>query len=167
MTKQKSDRENTSGKIRIEGDIIFWDYQDRNLLQLDSNNIIAIGEYSNSDGPYLDDWFLTFVTKDGQWQSIPWYADNINELTHFLSNKFNQDLNSTFLANSTQWKSIIRYPSHLKNRPLFTLTPSDTYKAPKTFLDKILSSVGLGNFDTTQGIVLTEDVKSELANASR
>jgi len=167
MTKEKSDKESTSGKIRIDGDIIFWDYQDRNLLQLDSNNIIAIGEYTNSNGPYFDDWFLTFVTKDGQWQSIPWNADNMNELTQYLSNKFHQDLNSTNLANSTEWNSIIRYPSYLKDKPLFTLTPSDTYKAPKAFLDKIISTVGFGNFDTTQHIALTEDVKNEIANASR
>ena len=167
MTKEKSDKESTSGKIRIEGDVIFWDYEDRNLLQLDTNNIIAIGEYTNSDGPYFNDWFLTFVTKDGQWQSIPWYADNINELTQYLSNKFHQDLNSTYLTNSTEWKSVIRYPLHLKDKPLFTLTPSDTYKVPKSFLGKILSSVGFGNFDTNQNISLTEDVKNELANACR
>ena len=160
-------KQNSSGIVRLQGDKVFWDYDNKNILQIDIKDIVVIGEYTNSDGPYLDDWFLTFVTKDGQWQSIPWYADNIDELTQYLSDKFHQDLNETYLANSTEWKSIVRYPTHLKEKTLFTLTPCATYKEPKTFLDKILSSVGFGNLDTTQNITLTEEVKNELTNANR
>ena len=159
-------KENSSGIVRVQDDKVFWDYDNKNILQIDINNIVVIGEYTNSDGPYLDDWFLSFVTKDGQWQSIPWYANKIDELTQYLSNKFQQDLTGTYLAGSTEWKSIIRYPVHLKERALFTLTPSDIYREPKTFLDKILSSVGFSNFDTTQNITLTEEVQNELANVS-
>jgi hypothetical protein len=105
------------------------------------------------------------LTKYGRAQL--WYAENIDELTEYLSNKFNLDLSVTFLANSTGWKSIVRYPAHLKEKVLFTLTASATCKEPKNFLDKILSSLGFGNFDTTQNIALTGEVKNELANASR
>jgi hypothetical protein len=154
-------KNNSFGKVRLQGDQVFWDYDNKTIFQIDMNDIVIIGEYTNSDGPYLDDWFLTFVTKDGQWQSIPWYADNIEELTQYLSNKFHQDLNVTYLANSTEWKSIVRYPTHLKEKTLFTLTASATYKMPKTFLDKILSSVGFGNFNTIQNIALTEELKTK------
>ena len=67
--------------VRLQGERVFWDYDNKNIFQIDINDIVVIGEYTNSDGPYFDDWFITFVTKDGQWQSIPWYADNIDELT--------------------------------------------------------------------------------------
>jgi hypothetical protein len=160
-------KENSSGIVRLQGDMVFWDYDNKNILQLNVSDIVVIGEYTNSDGPYFDDWFITFVTKDGQWQSIPWYADNIDELTQYLSNKFQQDLNVTYLAGSTKWESIIRYPMHLKGKTLFSLVPSPTYNEPKTFLDKILSSVGFGNFDTAKKITLTEEVQNELTNASR
>ena len=167
MAKEETEKKSTSGKVRIEDNIIYWDYENENLLQININEIVVIGEYTNSDGPYFDDWFLTFVSKDGQWQSIPRYAANIDNLTTYLSTKFDQDFNTTNLANSTEWKSSILYPTHLKDKMLFKLKPSSTYKTPKTLLDKILSSVGFGNFDTTQDIGLTEDVKNELANASR
>lgn len=134
--KEQIQKENSSGIVRLQGDTVFWDYNNKNILQIDLNDIAIIGEYTNSEGPYLDDWFLVFVTKDGQWQNIPWYANNIDELTQYLSNKFHQDLNVTYLANSIEWKSIVLYPTHLKEKALFTLTPSDTYKEPKTFLDK-------------------------------
>ena len=58
-------------------------------------------------------------------------------------------------------------PNAFERKTLFTLTPCATYKEPKTFLDKILSSVGFGNLDTTQNITLTEEVQTELTNASR
>ena len=158
--------ENSSGIVRLQGEKFFWDYENENIVHININDIVVIGEYTNFDGPYNDDWFLTFITKDGHWQSIPLYADNIDKLTQYLSNKFHQDLNETYLANSTEWKSIVRYPTHLIGKTLFTLTPSSTYKKPKTFLNKVLSSVGLGKFDILQNITLTEEVKKELINIS-
>ena len=156
----------SSGIVRLQGNRFFWDYENENIFQIDINDIVVIGEYTNSEGPYINDWFLIFITKDGHWQSIPLYANNIDELTQFLGDKFHQDFNETCLANSTEWKSIIRYPIHLIGKTLFTLTPSSTYKEPKTFLDKVQSSVGLGNFDITQNITFTEEVKKELNNAN-
>ena len=158
-------KENSSGIVRIQGDKFFWGYENEIIVQIDVNDIVVIGEYTNADGPYIDDWFLTFITKDGHWQSIPMYAKNIDKLTQYLSNKFHQDLNETCLANLTEWKSIIRYPAYLIGKTLFTLIPSSTYKEPKTFLEKILSSVGFGNFDRTQNITLTEEVKKKLIDA--
>ncbi len=160
-------KDNSSGIVRVENDKLFWKFENKNILEVDMEAVVVIGEYTNSDGPYFDDWFLTFVTKDGQWYSIPWYTDNIDEVTQYLTNRFHQNLSATHLANSTNWKSVIRYPLHLEGKALFTLTPSDNYKAPKTFFDKILSSVGFGGFDTTQNIALTEEVKNEVTNASR
>jgi hypothetical protein len=158
-------KEASSGTVRLQGDVIFWDFGNKNISQINVNDIVVVGEYTNSDGPYFDDWFLVFVTQDGQWHAISWYADNIDDTTRYLSEKFHEDLNGSHLANSTEWKSIVRYPTYLKDKPLFILTPSDTYKIPVSFLDKILSSIGFGNFDTTQNISLTEDVKNELTKA--
>jgi hypothetical protein len=164
--QRKIKKANSSGIVRIQGDILFWDDDNKNIHQINLNDVVVIGEYTHPGGPYIDDWFLTFVTKDGQWQSIPWCADNIIELTQYLTNKFDQDLNTTYLADSTEWKSIIRYPTYLKEKILFTLTNSATYKKPKTFLDKILSSIGFCNFDTSQNINLTEEVKNALKHTN-
>jgi len=166
MQRQK-DKENTSGKIRIDNDKIFWDYNDKNIFEVATKDIIVIGEYTNADGPYFDDWFITFVTKDRQWQSIPLYADNREFLLDYLCEKFQPDFKEILLTGSFEWNSVVRHPSHLKGKPLFKLTPTENYKAPKTFFDKILSSAGLGGFDTTKYIDLTDEVKNELTNACR
>jgi hypothetical protein len=165
--QQQKENDNTSGKVRIEDNIFYWDYQDKNILRIDTKEILVIGEYTNSDGPWFDDWFLTLVTKDGQWQSIPMYADNINELLDLLCNTFEPDLRQNFLTGSTEWDSAILYPVSLKGKQLFKLTPTETFKEPKTVFDKLLSSMGFGGFDTTKYVNLTEDVKNELMNSSR
>lgn len=163
--QNKKDR--FSGVTGVRGEQIFWRDNNENILEMDINDIVIIGEYTNSDGPYFDDWFLVFVTFDGLWKRISWYAENIEQVTQYLSARFNQDLNITCLANSIEWKSTILYPEHLRGDPLFTLFPSETYKAQKTFLDKLLYSFGFGNFDTSRNITLTEEVKKELKNAKR
>ncbi|WP_276974519.1 hypothetical protein [Flavobacterium filum] len=167
QTSLRQRPEQSSGIITIEGDKVIWHYEDLFFATFNLSDIVVIGEKTNSNGPWFDDWFLTFVTKNGNWYDIPWYADNIETLTKILCNKFQPDLNVSYLTNSTKWNSIIRHPSSLKGHNLFVLTPTKNYKEPKTFFDKILSSVGLGNFDTTKEISLTDDVKKELTNASR
>lgn len=167
QTSSRQQPEQSSGKVTIEGDKVIWHNEDLVFATFKLSDIVVIGEKTNSNGPWFDDWFLTFVAKDGNWFDVPWYADNIDELTKVLCNKFQSDLNLSYLTNSTTWNSVVRHPLNLKGHNLFVLTPSKDYKEPKTFFDKILFSVGLGNFDTTKDIHLTDEVKKELANASR
>jgi hypothetical protein len=164
--QQQKQKDNTSGKIRIDNNVFYWDYKDENILQVDIGEILIIGEYTNSDGPWFEDWFLTFVTKDGQWQSVPMYADKINDLLDLLCNTFDPGLRQNFLTGSTDWDSAILYPVSLKGKQLFELTPTETFKEPKTFFDKLLSSIGLGGFDTTKHVSLTEEAKNELTNTN-
>ncbi|MBC7892737.1 MAG: hypothetical protein H7Y12_11025, partial [Sphingobacteriaceae bacterium] len=70
---------NSSGVVRTAGDVIKWTYKGELLLSIDMNEVVVIGEYTNDAGPWRDDWFLVFVTKSGSWQSIPRYADGIDE----------------------------------------------------------------------------------------
>jgi hypothetical protein len=163
--KQTSPRrkpEQSSGTITIQGDHVTWHNIDLVFATFNLAEVIVIGEHTNSNGPWFDDWFIDFVTKDGNWFSIPWYADNIDTLTNMLCDKFQPDLNLSYLTSSTSWNSIIRHPSNLKGKQLFVLTPSATYKEPRNFFQRFLAGIGLGNFDTTNDINLTSDVKDEL-----
>jgi hypothetical protein len=167
QTSSRQKPEQSSGIVTIQDDKIIWHNEDLVFTTFNLSDIIVIGEHTNSNGPWFDDWFLTFVTKDGNWFSIPWYVDNIGEFTKVLCDRFQPDMNLSYLTNSTTWNSIVRYPLHLKGHPLFVLTPSKTYKEPGTFFERILSSVGLGNFDTSKDIHLTDEIKKELMNANR
>jgi len=104
----KSD-DNLSGHITLDADKVIWHNEDLVFLQINLNEVVVIGEYTNSNGPWFDDWFITFITKDYKWHSIPWYARNIEELTQVLSIKFSQQLKESLLTGSTNWKSIVRF----------------------------------------------------------
>lgn len=162
--RQKSDQ--SSGVVTIQGDEVIWHNVDLVFATFNLHDIVVIGEHTNSNGPWFDDWFIDFVTKDGKWFSIPWYADNIDALTNVLCDKFQSDLKISYLTNSTNWNSIVRHPSNLKSKPLFVLTPSDSYKEPRNFFERFLAGIGLGNFDTTKNVNLTPDVKKELTKLS-
>lgn len=167
QTSSRQKPEQSSGIITIQHDEITWHSEDVVFVTFNLSNIIVIGEHTNSNGPWFEDWFLDFVSKDGTWFSIPWYAENIDAFTKLVSDKFQTDLSGSYLTGSTKWASIVRYPANLENKPLFKLMPSKKYKEPKTILDKLLYSLGFGNFDTTQNITLTEEVKTELTNTNR
>ena len=160
-------KDTSSGTVHIDDDKIFWDYKGQNIVRVDVKDVVVIGEYTNSDGPYFDDWFLTFVTRDGQWQSIPWYAENRGELQKYLTQRFQCNFNVSLLTGSFEWNSLVRFPAHLEGKTLFVLFPTEKYKAPKNLFEKILSSMGFGGFDTTKYVLLTDDVKNEVNNACR
>ena len=166
MKSQKTTKD-SSGSVRIQNNKIFWENNRKCITEIDIGNIVVIGEYTNSDGPYSDDWFISFVTKDGKWQSIPWYIENRDTLLNYLCTNFQNDFNISLLVGSFEWASVIRYPEHLKGESLFKLIPTEKYKEPKSFFDRVLNSIGLGGFDTNQYFELTDSVKNELTNSSR
>lgn len=108
-----------SGKIRIEERSIYWDFKNEILSEVLIDEIVIIGEYTINS--MNDDWFLVFIDKSGNWKSISLYAENIEEILSFLSNKFYSDLKQTTLANSPVWKSVVRYPFSIKGKELFNL----------------------------------------------
>jgi hypothetical protein len=160
-------KESTSGKVQVTDGKIVWSYQNETVVEIHLNEISVIGEYTNSDGPYFDDWFMVFVTKDGQWKHISWYAENIDDLATVLSEKFQFDFHGSFLTGSTEWASVVIYPLHLKNEPLFTLTLSEQFKEPKTFFQRLQYGIGVGGFDTTKYFHLSDAVKRELTHENR
>ena len=65
-------------------------------------DVIVIGEYTTDAGPFFDDWFLVFVYKTGDWDSISNYANRIDILKQHLSKIYNTDLSKYLLTNSTE-----------------------------------------------------------------
>lgn len=97
------------------------------------SDTVVVGEYTNSDGPWFDDWFLVLVMKDGSWYSISRYAKNIEAATVYLSKKFETDIKACSLVNSTSWNSAVLYPAQLKGKPLFN-SPSELANEVEQFI---------------------------------
>jgi hypothetical protein len=163
--ERKMPDDHDSGTVTLEENWIIWHNTDLVFLQLDLNDVVVIGEYTNSNGPWFEDWFITFVTKDNKWSSIPIYANNIKELLELLAFRFDPSLKDCRLANSTSWKSIVRYPMELEGIELFQKVPSKNFKSPKNLFQKLLFSLGLGNFNRSLKLELSQAVKIEVSKA--
>lgn len=129
------------------------------FLQFHISDIVVIGEYTNSNSPWFDDWYLTVVLKSGEWKSVPQYAGNIDQLTEELCKRFDPLLSERQLANSTHWKSVVSFPIHLRGKALFQLVTATTYKKPANLFQTLLFSLGVTKSDTSKTIVLSEEVQ--------
>jgi hypothetical protein len=156
----------TSGIIELNGDLVLWHNEDVVFLQFHLSDIVVIGEYTNSNGPWFDDWYLTVVLKNGEWKSVPQYAGNIDQLTEELCKRFDPLLSERQLANSTNWKSVVSFPIHLRGTELFQLVTVTTYKKPANLFQTLLFSLGVTKPDTSKNIVLSEEVQKLLSNFS-
>jgi hypothetical protein len=152
-----------SGEVILLKNIIQWNYKGQVISEFNLNDVSVIGEYTNSDGPLFDDRFLVFVIKNGPWQHISFYARYLDVLSKVVKECFEIDLLKTELANFTHWKSIIRYPHHLKGKELFLLKPEEGYNPPKTWFQRFLFyGLGIGRYKIDNNILLSEVVQSYL-----
>ena len=101
------------------------------------DKIKVIGEFTTADGPYADDWFLTFITQK-DWIEIPMYTDGMTNFLTDLGKILKADLNAK-LTNSADWKTRIMYPNEFKEKELYEIENVE----PKTFWEKIKKRIGM------------------------
>ena len=97
--------------------------------------IVVIAEYTTNEGPYADDYFLTFVTvEDGQpfYSSCSFYVEGRDRVLLEISNRLGSQI-ELGLANSTEWTSRVIWPPSMTDQEYFT------FKAipPKSIFQKV------------------------------
>ena len=115
-------------------------------------DVRLIGEYTNSDGPYLDDYFLVFLTApEGGWHQASFYAKGRDEALAELSRSVGAPLECG-LCDSTHYKTRIMWPPHLRNEELMEVLPLRKQNPCQKFLhwgerDIRLSAAALKAFE--------------------
>ena len=83
----------------------------------------AIGEYTTATGPFLDDYFIVFVTDESdRWYEASFYADDRDLFLSALSKLLGDEINPG-LCNSTNWKTRVLWPKRLEGEELFIFIP--------------------------------------------
>jgi hypothetical protein len=99
----------------------------------------VIGEYTNANGPYLDDYFLCFATTDSEWYEASFYDEGrdefLKELGHLLGSDF-----QLHLVGSTDYASNVLWPPHLAGTPMFTFEPVQATTWLGRLKDRLLGS---------------------------
>jgi hypothetical protein len=84
--------------------------------------IVLISEYTTDEGPWLDDYFLVFVTVEEDklyFSTCSFYVDGRDEVIAGLEERLGSPI-KLGLTNSTDWKSRVIWPPELADIEYFT-----------------------------------------------
>jgi hypothetical protein len=82
-----------------------------------TGEIVLVAEYTTDDGPAVDDYFLVFVTKEGEelfYSSVTMRATGVNPVLEELEKELGGSLELK-LFSSQGWASRVIWPPHLAN----------------------------------------------------
>lgn len=122
MNHKTSSSKEYSGELRCDGKVIAY-HSALGNWSVPITSVRLIGEYTNSDGPYVDDYFLVFLTApENGWHEASFYAKGRDEALATLSKSIGVPLDCG-LCNSTQYKTRIMWPENFKDEELMEVIP--------------------------------------------
>jgi hypothetical protein len=109
--------ENDSGRVQLRDGVIHYESSIYGTWSLPLSEVRAVGEYTNQDGPGVDDWFLVFLTHGAAYEASL-YAHRRDQFLEDLSAALGAEI-SCELVYSTDFRSHLLWPEHLKGHRLF------------------------------------------------
>ena len=165
--------------IGLEGDSLVYREQGTELWRTSLSAVAVIGEYTTANGPYIDDYFLVFVTTPEMHHFHgSFYAEGRDVLLASLTKRLGTPVECG-LCNSTELTSRCLWPPPLAGRPLFRFTRGPAgggwarvrrLMSPEFAFDftpeveSYLSSLGKGNVQRRQ-LALAGAQRSAKANS--
>lgn len=111
-----------SGHISINGSHLRYTSNTYGSWTIDIRDIKAMGEYTDSSGPVVDDYFIAFIMDPDQgWLDASFYADGRDEVLESLAERFGPTV-ACGLCNSTDHGSRIWLPASLAGEPMFVIS---------------------------------------------
>ena len=111
-----------SGRIWLEHGRIHYASRDYGSWELSVVDLKLYGEYTTDQGPFVDDWFMVFVSSDGRWYEASTYADASCEFRKQLVGFLGIEDLLGDLSVSTDFNSRILWPIKSRGLPLFRFT---------------------------------------------
>lgn len=119
---------NDSGRYMIADGLISYRSEVYGSWEIPVSDVTVIGEYTNEDGPFADDYFLVFVTRDDSgWFEGSFYGSGRDELVKELSVLLGSEI-SLELSHSTTFTSRILWPETMIGKALFDFQPQGLFK---------------------------------------
>jgi hypothetical protein len=106
--------EGTVLEHRSSGGQLLWD------CPLDS--LVLMAEYTTNEGPFVDDYFLVFVSNEKGKQyfaTASFYSDGRDRLVEHLSQRWGMRV-ELGLSRSTEWKSRVLWPPEIAGNEYFS-----------------------------------------------
>jgi hypothetical protein len=140
-----------SGELRLNGGMLSYRLLNHEW-SIAVSSIRLVGEYTTSNGPWDDDYFLVFmVSAEQPWHQASFYADGRDGVLYRLGEAIGASL-ELGLCNSADFKSRVIWPLEFAGRNFVELMPADS--AVGRFRQKWLGA--------DYELRLTEEIKSVL-----
>ncbi len=107
-----------SGQIELDGDVIRYTSTTYSDWTIAINDIRIIGEATNQNGPFADDYFLCFATGPKRWYEASFYASGGEAVLIELGARLDTVLQLR-LSSSTDFTSRILWPVEFAGKPMF------------------------------------------------
>lgn len=148
-------KEQPRSSVHLENRHIVFFREGKEIVRIAVDEIRLIGEYTTSDGPFVDDWFIVFLTSPIDWKQISHYTPGMPELLRELSQLLDAAIVGS-LSWSTNWKTSIIWPPTVAETEMWDVQ----IKPPETLWQKLRGTLGMGSDQT---LVLTEAAASVFA----
>ena len=107
-----------SGKIALDGETIKYTSTTYGNWELELSQILVIGESTNQNGPFTDDYFFCFATGPWMWREASFYAEGTEEFLKALSERLGIEIRLELIS-STDFASRVLWPAGLVGKPMF------------------------------------------------
>jgi hypothetical protein len=97
------------------------DSENRLKWTLAMKDIVLMAEYTTNEGPFVDDYFLVFVTVENEklyFASASFYSDGRDEVIQQLARNWATNI-ELGLVRKTDWNSRVVWPSEMVGREYF------------------------------------------------
>ncbi|MFN0136083.1 MAG: hypothetical protein ACKVS9_08210 [Phycisphaerae bacterium] len=107
--------------LLIDGDDLVCRSPSAEIWRLPIERIRLIGEDTDQNGPFADDYWYTFAAAADDWYIATFYADGRDAALAELGRRFGVTFRNTLIG-STDFASNILYPPELAGQPLLNYT---------------------------------------------
>ena len=148
-------------QLRVSlGVLEYHSFEDKLIWAVAAKDIVLMAEYTNDEGPILDDYFLVFVSIQNGipfFATASFYSEGRDEVVKHLGAQLAADI-ELGLAFSTEWESRIVWPPALAGQEYFECMEVP----PNTVLARLRKVV----FGPTYEYVPTKSVRAFLGSSS-
>jgi hypothetical protein len=127
-------------------------------------SILLVSEYTTNEGPYIDDYFLVFVTaEDGKlyFSTCSFYSVGVEEALSMLQEYLGSAI-QLGLQGSTEWRSRVAWPAKMAESEYFTFTPVPA----ETLIEKLKKRLLGPTHDFVISKVVQEYLKEQIRSRS-
>lgn len=126
-----------SGQIEFDRDVIRYSSKTYPSWTIRLGDVRLIGEATNQDGPFADDYFLCFATNSERWYEASFYAENRDDFLATLGARLGTEFRLE-LSFSTDFSSRILWPVEYADQPMFDFRDIP----PQTVFGRFLNFLG-------------------------